>query len=37
MGPSELEMEENLKKLKVKGEVYFGADNYVGNSMHKIF
>ena len=37
MGEAEKSLEDNLKKLKVKGEVYFGVDNFVGNSMHKIY
>ena len=36
MGPNEKTFKTNLKKLKVKGEAYFGFDNFVGNSMHKI-
>ena len=37
MGKHEKKMEENLHDLKVKGEIYFGIDNYVGISLHKIF
>ena len=29
MGPNEKTFETNLKKLKVEGEAYFGADNFV--------
>ena len=37
MGKHEFTMEQNLSKMKVKNEVYFGTDCYVGNSMHKIY
>ena len=30
-------MEDSLNKLKVHNEHYFGEDNYVGNSMNKIY
>ena len=36
MGPNETELKINLKIPKIKGEVYFGLDNFVDNSMHKI-
>ena len=37
MGAYEFKMEEGLAKLKVHNEHYFGEDNYVGNSMHKMY
>ena len=37
LGPVEHSFEKDLSKLKVSGEVYFGKDNFVGNTMHKIY
>ena len=35
-GTYENKMEDSFNKLKVHNERYFGEDNHVGNSVHKI-